>query len=254
MSDDSAPPPSLGDDLEKWTADRLGCATASNIWRALKRTKTGWSAERKAYKLELAGERLTKMRQEVFLSHRMRFGAETEGDALRAYFNSPVMPLTVFVKHPAIDNSGCSPDGYVSNDGLVELKCPDTKTHLNTMLTKEVDEKYQQQMSWQLACHPDRHWVDFCSYDPRLPKELRLFVYRFYRDDEKIKEMEEIVAEFLDELEGDLKSLGSYTPLSPKQGDGRKEITGAGWSDNLKDEEFSSVESLIAKGLIKRGL
>lgn len=253
MSDDSAPPPSLGDDLEQWTRDRLGCATASNVWRVLKRTQKGWSAERRKYEIELIGERLTGMRQEVFLSHRMRFGAETEGEGLRAYFQSNVSPLTLFVKHPKIAWSGCSPDGYVGNDGMVEFKCPDTKTHIETMLTGDIDEKYQQQMMWQLACHPDRKWVDFCSFDPRLPLELRLYTKRLYRDDEAIEAMENAVWEFLDDLDKDLATLGSYTPLALKRGDGREEIK-VGYSDTLPESTFSGIEDLVKRGLIRKGM
>ena len=272
MSEFDIPPRSIGDNIDAWTQARLGKVTASNIWKVLKRTQKGHSAEWTNYKLELICERLTGMRQDVFLNAAMQWGSETEPQAIRAYCErdsqNVYVPPQPFIDHPTIVNSGASPDGYVQGKepvelshgvkmlpfrGLVEAKCPLTRTHIETMLGGEIADKYIQQMQWQLAC-TGGEWCDFISYDPRLPQELRLFVKRVPRDPEMIASMEETVREFLAELEGDLKTLGSYTPVAPKQGDGRKEITGMGWSDNVPSEEFISVESLIAKGLVKRGL
>lgn len=242
--------------LERWLADRLGKFTGSNAWKCTKRLKDGGrSQEWTNYKIELIGERLTKMRQDVFLNAAMLHGIETQPDAERAYeAHTDTRTQEVwFVPHGTIPMSGASPDRLVGSDGILEIKCPLSRTHLETLLSKEIPEKHLPQLMWELAC-TGREWVDFVSYDPRLPKELRLFVKRLYRDDEKIKDMENTVRDFLDELDADMKALGEFTPVAPTQGDGRKQITGAGWSDNLKDEEFSSVESLIAKGLIKRGM
>ena len=259
MSEFDIAPKHIQDDmgaLEKWLADRLGKFTGSNAWKCTKRLKGGGrSQEWTNYKIELIGERLTGMRQDVFLNAAMLHGVETQSDAERAYENhTDTRTQEVwFVHHKSILMSGASPDRLVGSDGVLEIKCPLSKTHLETLLSKEIPEKHIPQLMWELAC-TGRQWVDFVSFDPRLPKELRLFVKRFYRDDEKISEMENTVREFLEELDGDMRALGAFTPVAPKQGDGRKEITGAGWSDNVPPEEFSSVESLIAKGLIKRGL
>ena len=111
-----------------------------------------------------------------------------------------------FVPHPRIDNSGASPDGMVGDDGLVEIKCPNTATHIETLLDKEVPSKYVKQMQWQMAC-TDRKWCDFVSYDPRMPEEMQLFTVRVDRDDETIIELEREVEKFLSELEDKIVAL-----------------------------------------------
>jgi predicted phage-related endonuclease len=111
-----------------------------------------------------------------------------------------------FVDHPAIDMTGASPDGLIDADGLLELKCPMTATHIGTLLGQSVPSKYIAQIQWQLAC-TGRQWCDFASYDPRLPESMRLFVLRVQRDDAAIAELEAQVTEFLAEVAATVASL-----------------------------------------------
>ena len=117
-----------------------------------------------------------------------------------------------FIAHPSIEMSGASPDGLVAADGLVEIKCPNTATHIETLLTGTIPAKYETQMLWQMAC-TGRAWCDFASFDPRLPEEMRLFVKRFARDDARIAEMEEQVREFLFELDTTVRRLSERYSL-----------------------------------------
>jgi hypothetical protein len=110
-----------------------------------------------------------------------------------------------FVAHPTIAMSGASPDG-LAGDGLVEVKCPNTATHLETLLGDGVPAKYVTQMQWQMAC-TGRPWCDFCSYDPRLPEEMRLFVRRVQRDNAMIADLEIAVSVFLDEINDKVAAL-----------------------------------------------
>jgi predicted phage-related endonuclease len=105
-----------------------------------------------------------------------------------------------FVPHPAIIMAGASPDGLVGEDGLLEIKCPNTATHIETLLSQSVPGKYNTQMQFQMAC-TGRQWCDFVSFDNRLPEELQLFVKRVPRDNEFIKQMEDEVVKFLNELD-----------------------------------------------------
>src|SRR5208283_4140098 len=100
--------------------------------------------------------------------------------------------------HPKIDRGAASPDGVVGKDGLIEIKCPETTTHLEYLIAGVVPEEYQPQMLWQMAC-TGRKWCDFVSYDQRLPKHLQLFQARFNRDDMRIAEYETAVEGFLGE-------------------------------------------------------
>ena len=102
--------------------------------------------------------------------------------------------------------SGASPDGLVEDDGLTEIKCPNTATHIQTLLDQKIPRKYETQMLWQLEC-TDRKWCDFVSFDPRMPEDLKLFVKRFERDDERLDEIRGMVADFIGELEDKLTAL-----------------------------------------------
>jgi hypothetical protein len=114
-----------------------------------------------------------------------------------------------FVSHPFIDMSGASPDGIVGDDGLLEIKCPNSNTHIEYVLANKPPAKYVPQMAWQLAC-TGRKWVDFVSYDDRLEDESKhLFIVRYQRDDEYIAEIEEQVVKFLEEVEAKVAKFKS---------------------------------------------
>jgi hypothetical protein len=102
--------------------------------------------------------------------------------------------------------TGASPDGLVGPDGLVEIKCPNTATHIDTLLGQSVPGKYITQMQWQMAC-TNRAWCDFVSFDPRMPEAMRLFVSRVERDDDAIAELEKHVQDFLVEVDRKVSEL-----------------------------------------------
>lgn len=199
---------------EAWVAIRLGKVTASRVADVIARTKTGPSASRANYLAELVAERLTGARGETFSSAAMQWGTDNEAEARLAYeFRTDASVEQVgFIPHPRIEMSGASPDGLVGADGLVEIKCPNTATHIETLLTGAIPGKYETQMLWQMAC-TGRAWCDFASFDPRLPEEMRLFVKRFARDDARIAEMEEAVREFLFELDTTVRRLSERYSL-----------------------------------------
>lgn len=111
-----------------------------------------------------------------------------------------------FVLHPKIAMTGASPDGYVGDVGLIEIKCPITATHIDTLLKGQVPDKYEVQMLWQMAC-TGRAWCDYISFDPRLPPHLQLFVKRVHRNEPRIKELEDEVIAFLSEIEDTITKL-----------------------------------------------
>lgn len=185
----------------EWHQIRLGKVTASRIADVCARTKTGFGAGRKNYMAELTAERLTGNRADGFTNAAMQWGTDMEPEARSAYqFHANKRVVQVgFVDHPSIAETGASPDGLVGEDGLVEIKCPNTATHIETLLGGVVPEKYVLQMQWQMAC-TGRKWCDFASYDPRLPESMRLFVRRVERDDALIATVEKDVSDFLSEL------------------------------------------------------
>lgn len=192
---------------------RLGNLTASRIADALAKTKTGWGASRANLMAALAVERLTGRPMESFMNDAMRWGVEQEPHAIAAYcwvFDVEVEP-SGYVPHPTIPNAGATPDGrVVGHNRTIEVKCPNSATHIQTLLTKEIDGKYQKQMLWQMAC-TGAEAVDFCTFDPRMPEELQLWSFRFMRDDKAIADMEKEARQFLaelDEMVDKLRRLG----------------------------------------------
>jgi len=199
---------------DEWFSARLGKVTASRIADVCARTKTGWGAGRKNYLAELVAERLTGVRMEGFTNAAMLWGTDQESEARIAYefYRDATVVETGFVPHPSIAETGASPDGLVGEDGLVEIKAPNTATHLETLLGSELPQKYFYQIQWQLAC-TGRQWCDFVSFDPRLPESMRLHVERIKREDTVIAALEKDVADFLNELRETVRRLkAKYEP------------------------------------------
>ena len=193
---------------EEWFAARLGKVTASRVADVVARTKSGYGASRANYMAELVCERLTGVRGEFFSSAAMQWGTEQEPMAREAYESKMgVLVLeTGFVPHPNIQMAGASPDGLIGTDGGIEIKCPNTNTHLDTLLSEKVPERYLNQIYWQMACTGGL-WVDFVSFDPRLPESMQLFVRRVPRIDAAIRELESEVKIFLAELDQKVNAL-----------------------------------------------
>lgn len=195
----------------EWHAERCGKATASKIADIIATTKSGPSTSRKNYLAQLVAERLTGTVAESYTNAAMQWGKDTEEQARQAYafLKGVDVEPAPFVIHPAIPDSGASPDGFVGSDGLVEIKCPYTATHIDTILSGKIDSKYITQIQWQLAC-TGRAWCDFVSYDPRMPEHLAIWVKRVPRDGAMIAELEGAVRTFLDEVASTVAALEAY--------------------------------------------
>ena len=185
---------------EEWFAARLGKVTASRVADVLAKIKSGESASRKNYKMELVVQRLTGKVGESFNKAAMEWGTEQEPFARMAYeaHTGTFVKEEGFVDHPTIEGFGCSPDGIVG-EGLIEIKCPNTANHIETVLENKAPSKYIPQMQAQMACTGAK-WCDFVSFDPRVPEDLQLLVVRVERDQEYIDSMEVEVKQFLSEV------------------------------------------------------
>lgn len=192
----------------EWFAIRLGKVTASKVADVTAKTKSGYSASRANYMAQLLVERLTGQPVETYSNAAMQWGTETEPKARAAYsfMTDRDVKETGFAVHPTITMSGASPDGLVGDDGLLEIKCPNTATHIETLLGSATEGKYIKQMQWQMAC-TGRKWCDFVSFDPRLPVDYQIHIARVERDDAMIAELESEIVTFLKELDGKLEAL-----------------------------------------------
>lgn len=192
----------------EWLQIRLGKVTASRVADVVAKTKSGYSTSRANYLAQLVAERLTGVPGDSFTNAAMQWGTEKEPEARSVYaeHTGVIVEQIGFVDHPIISMSGASPDGLVGFDGLIEIKCPNTATHIETLLGQKVPAKYETQMLWQMTC-TNRDWCDFVSYDPRLPAPMNLFIKRVVRDGQRITELESEVSTFLTELDETVRKL-----------------------------------------------
>lgn len=203
----------------EWYDLRLGKVTASRVADAIDFLKSGKpSAKREAYKMELLQELLTGAPAEHYVSSAMDFGIATEPRARAAYEMEREVDVERigFVLHPGIARAGASPDGLIGEDGVLEIKCPTSITHLS-YITGKLDpiEQYGPQMLFQLAC-AERDWCDFVSFDPRLPDDFAMHIVRFNRDDKRIAEMESAVEQFIGELNELCERLKVHAAAKPR--------------------------------------
>lgn len=192
----------------EWFAARLGKATGSRISDIVAKTKTGYAASREDYMFQLVVERLTGINTVSFSSKEMQWGVEQEEYARSAYeaHMGVLVDQVGSIDHPRIAMSSASPDGLIGDDGMIEIKCPMTKNHLNMFLGQSIAKSYMDQMMWQMAV-TGRKWVDYVSFDPRCPAGLQLFIQTIERDDKYIANLETEVIKFLAEVEVKEKDL-----------------------------------------------
>lgn len=195
---------------DAWHQARCGSLGASAIADALAKLKDGKTpgATSTNLRAKLVVERLTGVQEDSFKSAAMQFGIDNEDAARTAYeakYGVFVEPVGL-AKHPRIEGTHASPDGLVGDDGLIEIKCPNSATHIETLRTGKVPTKYIYQMQWQMLC-THRQWCDFVSFDPRLPEKLQLWVKRIERDNVLIATLEAGVIEFLNGVKADVEAL-----------------------------------------------
>lgn len=205
---------------DEWRMARLGKVTASRIGDVMAKGRSGQpSATRANYLAELVTERLTGIPTEGFRNAVMERGTEIEPEARAAYAFALGVAVEEcgFCPHPTMADTGASPDGRVGASGLVQFKCPNTATHIASIMTGKIDRHYILQMQWEMACD-NRGWCDFASYDPRLPEPMQLYVKRIGRDETQIEEIAAEVTAFLSEVAATVTALRTRFSI-PEQED-----------------------------------
>lgn len=201
---------------EEWFRARLGKVTASNVYAVLARTAKKLPTQAyHDYKLKIITERLTGNVEPGIKTQAMQWGIEQEENAINElqFMQDITVQKCGFIEHPTIKNAGASPDGLIGNDGLIEIKCPNSSTHVKFIMDGEIKQQYIAQMQFQMAC-TGRKWCIFASYDPRIMAnngELRLKTKKIERDQEYIKEIEEKIQEFLQEIDQELSEILKQT-------------------------------------------
>lgn len=186
-------------DRASWVAKRRGKITASRVGLITRRKKDGKPyAGFDEYLMDLVIERLTDQATDHYVNEAMQWGLDQEEAAAQhyAFETGQKIQYSDFVDHPSGLETGASPDRLVGDDGLLEIKCPTTKTHVDFLLSGGIKEDYFWQMQWQMAC-TGRAWCDFMSYDPRLPVHLQSKIIRLPRDEAAIKQATDAVYDAL---------------------------------------------------------
>lgn len=190
---------------QEWFQARCGLATASRFKDILATIKSGEAASRRNYRAQLVCERLTGVIQDAYQNEAMRWGTDNEPFARIAYEASGNIVQEIgFIKHETL-MAGASPDGFVGDDGAVEIKCPNTATHIDTLLNGMPTDHIPQVQGQMWIT--GRAWIDFISYDPRLPENMQLHVQRIERNEEYIKTLEKEVTKFLAEVDQTIEQL-----------------------------------------------
>jgi putative phage-type endonuclease len=184
---------------DEWLALRYGWTTASKFKDVMAK---GQGKTRKSYMYQLAAEAISDMRQESFTNEYMEWGTETEPQARDMYefVSGNSVDQVTFIRLDGDKKIGCSPDGLVNDDGMVEFKCPKTTTQIETFLSGKMPTGHKAQVQGQLWI-TERQWTDFVSFDPRIDGESSYFCTRIERDDDYIKELEAACFQFTDELQ-----------------------------------------------------
>lgn len=187
---------------QEWLAERAGHVTASRFKDVLAKIKTGEAATRRAYRLQLVTERLTGLPCDTYTNAAMAWGTEQEPYAREAYEieTGEDVTQTGFLKNLELGWVGASPDGLIGDDGAIEIKCPFQSTvHVETLQNGMPPEHMAQVQGvlWVTG----RQWVDFISFDPRMPEGLRIYKQRIARDDVYIDKLHAEVKTFLSEVE-----------------------------------------------------
>jgi len=209
-----------------WAEARCGKVTASRAGDVIATTqRAGEAAPRRLYRGELLSEILTGKPYPQHVTKEMLWGIEQERYARDAYeaARNLMVDTCGFVLHGHIERFGASPDGLVGDDGMIQIKCPNTTTHLAWMLGKTIPLDHMPQMLAELAC-TGRKWCDFVSYDPRLPAHLQLFVCRMERNESFVMALEQEVIHFNAELDDVLRQLPQAPIAQPALQAGEEDL------------------------------
>jgi len=187
---------------DEWLKVRLGKLTASNFSDVMAK---GTGKTRKDYMIKLATERLTGLPEESYTNSSMQWGIEHEAEA-RAYYESLYGRTVEQVGFVEMNEFvGCSPDGLVGEDGLIEIKCPKSSTHVANILDNRMQTCYTAQVQGQLWVS-ERKWCDWISFDPRVTSNP-FFMVRVERDDKYIRVLQEETEQFIKELQEIIEKL-----------------------------------------------
>jgi hypothetical protein len=189
---------------EQWFDLRLGKVTGSTMSKVMANFGKAFGQPAKDLAVNLAVEQLGGVRQgSNYMNAHMERGHIEEPFARKFYEDEYFIDVE---NGGFYDNvlTGCSPDGRVGEDGLIEIKSAIPSVHYNRIRKNTFDSAYRWQLIFNMK-EAERDWIDFISYCSSFPVETRLFVYRLKKDD--FKKEYEMIDERLAEFFGMLKKV-----------------------------------------------
>lgn len=195
----------------EWYQLRVWMLTGSSANGVIKERQRGSGElkEKTTLRRRLVAEQLTGLSAEsTFVSDAMQHGIDLEPAAFVAYEaeTGQIVRPVGFVSHVAL-KAGCSPDGYVGEwEGLIELKCPLSTTHLEYIQGGAIPDEYRGQLLHALWL-TGAQWIDFCSFDERFPEHLQLFRVRLERNEFELAAYGRTIEAFLSEVETEVERL-----------------------------------------------
>lgn len=200
----------------EWHALRAGKLTGSCAKDILAKGKGSAEAvTRRDLRYRLVAERLSGTPQEdTYINAAMQWGIDHEAEAIDVYqaVRGVLVDPIGFAEHDSL-LAGTSPDGFVNDDGIVSIKCPKTATHISYLRSGLEPAEHAAQNTHELWL-TERQWIDFVSYDPRLPDNLKLFVVRVTRTSADLKAYDAAARAFLAEVDTELNALRTMTDLT----------------------------------------
>lgn len=201
---------------EAWFAARLGRVTGSRAADVLATIKSGEAAARRDYRMELVTERLTgASAEDVYLNADMQRGIDLEPQAFAHYeaLTGRLADRSGFLAHREL-MAGCSLDGHVGDfEGIVEIKCPRSASHLAILKAGTPPAKYLPQIRHNLWI-TGAAWCDFVSFDPRWPEQYRMVVARVLAGDADLPAYEAEVRRFLAEVDLEVAALKGWSAVA----------------------------------------
>jgi putative phage-type endonuclease len=199
---------------DEWRQARCGSIGASDAPSVVRRTKTGYSADRESLMAVKVLERITNKPIDIYKTPAMIQGTEREPDARLLYqmVKGVEVEEVGLITHPRINGTHASPDGFVlvpggtAIAGLIEIKCPQPAKHLDTLISEQISNDHIVQMQWQMACTVHA-WCDFVSFNPDFPPHMQMWIKRVHRDSARIAELEGEITQFIRELEAKVDKL-----------------------------------------------
>jgi len=190
---------------EEWFKVRAGIPTASNFDKII--TPTGMASKQFVdYADVLLAERILGKPLDRFQDAKpywMERGNELEADAEQTYefmFDCTTKKAGFCTLDDG--SAGCSPDRFVGEDGLLEIKCPAPWTHVANLVAEKIDNSYIPQVQGQLYV-TGRKWCDWFSYHPDMTPSC----IRIERDEEYIAKLDTALKEFARKMNAQMETL-----------------------------------------------